>query len=180
MKIRTYLMIAGAVAAFAPLSACGASSTSSATTVVGESGSTTVVGESSATTAVDIKPRDNDYCSKVKEYRSNADALTSAMSSTNVADIKNAFETIQVMIHDLDNNPPSEIADAVHTMREASDEIITVFRKYDYDFTKLSGAPEYVELAKKIDGATISEANKKLDDYSTGVCGLPPDTTLAS
>ena len=180
MKIRTYLMITGAFAVLVPLAACGGSSKSSGTTVAGESSATTVAGESSATTAVDIKPRDNDYCSKVKEYNLKADALTGAMSSTNVAEVKAAFETMQVMIHDLDNDPPSEIADAVHTMREASDEIITIFQKYDYDFTKLAGAPEYVKLAETMDGSAISEANEKLDAYSTGVCGLPPDTTLAS
>lgn len=180
MKIRTYLMITGAFAVLVPLAACGGSSKSSATTVAGESSATTVAGESSATTAVDIKPRDNDYCSKVKEYNLKADEIDSSMSSTNVADVKAAFESIQVMIHDLDKNPPTEIAEAVHAMREASDQLIAVFGKYDYDFTKLAGAPEYVKLAETMDSSAISEANEKLDNYSTSVCGLPPDTTLAS
>jgi len=180
VKIRTYLMITGAFAVLVPLAACGGSSKSSATTVAGESSATTVAGESSATTVVDIKPRDKDYCSKIKEYNAKSDELDSSMSSDDAAVLKDAFETMQVMIHDLDKNPPSEIAEAIHTMREASDQLIAVFGKYGYDFTKLMGAPEYVKLAETMDSSAISEASEKLDNYSTGVCGLPPDTTLAS
>ena len=180
MRIRTYLMISGALAVLVPLAACGGSSNSSGTTASSDSGAVTTTSESLATTTVDIEPRDSDYCSKIKEYNARADELDSSMSSTNVADVKAAFESIQVMIHDLDKNPPSEIAEAVHTMREASDQLIAVFGKYDYDFTKLAGAPEYVKLAETMDSNAINEANEKLDNYSTSVCGLPPDTTLAS
>ena len=182
MKIRTYLMITGAFAVLVPLAACGGSSTSSGTTVAGDSSATTVAGDSSATTVVDIKPRDKDYCSKIKEYNAKSDELDSPMSSDDAAVLGASFERMQVMIHDLDNNPPSEIAEAIHTMREASDQLIAVFQKYDYDFTKLMGAPEYVKLAETMDSGamTVAEASKKLDAYATGVCGLPPDTTLAS
>lgn len=170
MKNQATLMIIGALAVLSPLAACGGSS---------ESNGTTTTSVSGATTAVDIKPRDSDYCSKIKEYNSKADELDSSMSSTNVADVKAAFETMQVMIQDLDKDPPSEIAEAVHTMREASDQLIAVLGKYGYDYTKLAGAPEYAKLAETMDSSAINEANDKLDAYSTGVCGLPPDTTLA-
>ena len=100
------------------------------------------------------------------------------MQSTDPKAIRKGFETILVMLHDLDKNPPSAIAADVHAVREVSDEVVSVFDKYDYDFTKLATAPEFEALSKKMDSAAINDSNKKLDAYSTDVCGLPPDTTV--
>lgn len=173
-------MIVGTLAVLSPLAACGSSksSTAESTTTAAATGDSTAAAPE--TTATSSGGNGDTYCSKVAQYKTKADSLSAAMTSNNPADLKNAFETIQVMIHDLDTDPPADIAADVHTMRQVSDEVVAVFRKYDYDVTKLSAAPEYAELSKKVDSDAISAANKKLDEYSTGVCGLPPDTTLAS
>jgi hypothetical protein len=173
-------MLVGTLAVLSPLAACGGSksSTAESTTKAAATGDSTAAAPE--TTATSSDGNGDTYCSKVAQYKTKADSMSAAMTSNNPADLKNAFETIQVMIHDLDTDPPADIAADVHTMRQVSDEIVAVFRKYDYDVTKLAGAPEYVKLAETMDSNAINEANEKLDNYSTSVCGLPPDTTLAS
>jgi len=172
VKLRPSLMIVGALGVLVPLAACGSSNTSSTST------SSAAASESSTTAASSGGSSDSEYCTKVKNYKAQSDALDAVMKGTDPKAIRNGFETIQAMIHDLDKNPPSAIAADVHAVREVSDEVVSVFDKYDYDFTKLATAPEFEALSKKMDSAAINDSNKKLDAYSTDVCGLPPDSTV--
>lgn len=155
MKKRSTTLLIGAFAITALLGACSDDKKSSGST-------------------------DTVYCGLITSYKAKANELDSVMSGTDAAAIKAAFTTMQGEVHALDANPPASIAKDVHLMTDTVDRMIAIFVKYDYDFTKLAGAPEYVKLAETMDGSAISEANEKLDAYSTGVCGLPPDTTLAS
>jgi hypothetical protein len=166
-------MIVGTLAVLTPLAACGGSSKSSTS---GASSETTVASDS--TSGSNSGTSDSEYCAKIKEYKAQSDALDAVMQSTDPKAIRKGFETILVMLHDLDKNPPSAIAADVHAVREVSDEVVSVFDKYDYDFTKLATAPEFEALSKKMDSAAINDSNKKLDAYSTDVCGLPPDSTV--
>lgn len=149
MKHRTQILVIGAFAATALLGACSDDKKSSG-------GGTS----------------DAAYCAQIAGYKAKADELDAVMSGTDSAAIKDAFTTMQGMLHDLDKNPPASIAEDVHLMTDTADKMIDIFSKYDWDFTKLATAPEFEELSTLMNDEKYSTANDHLDTYTSETCGL--------
>lgn len=164
MRKQLVTVAAGIIVSVGALTACGGGKSSSGSATTEASGGTSEAA----------------YCAQVKEYKATADSFDAVMQSDNAADIRKGFEAMQDLVHKLDQNPPSSIAADVHSVRTLTDEIIAVFDKYDYDFTKLAAAPEFAELSKKMDGGELSAASDRLDKWGQDVCGIAPDTTAAS
>lgn len=172
MRKQWVMVAAGALVSAAAFSACGGSKSSSS-----EAATTVAGSESTAAGASSGGADEKEYCAKVKQYMDMGDAFDSVMASNNPDDIRKGFETMQDLVHKLDDNPPSSIAEDVHTVRKLTDQFVSVFDKYDYDFTKLSAAPEFTELSKKMDGPDMKSANQNLDKWGQDVCGIAPDTS---
>lgn len=155
MKHRLVIGSAIALTGLLSLSACGGSKSSSADNGGGSS--------------------DAAYCAKVAEYKDKSDTFDSVLDEGNPSGMRTAFETMQGLVHDLDKNPPASIAADVHAVRKGIDEVVAVFAKYDYDFTKLMAAPEFAELAQTMEGDALTAATDRLDKWGVDVCGFPPD-----
>lgn len=173
MTKRSTSLLLGAFAVTALLGACSDDKKSDGGAA--STGTAPGIGSTSPGTVTS----DADYCSKLKAYRITRDEMGSIiMDSGDATATKNAFATEQSMLHDLDKNPPTEIAADVHTMTIALDKIISIFDKYDWDMQALSTAPENAEMTSTMDNADA--AATRLDAYMTDVCGIPPDTTTGS
>jgi len=178
MRKRLMMVAVGALVSAAALSACGGSKSSSSESASAADGTetTAAAGESDASGGADEK----EYCAKVKLYMDQADAFDAVMESNDPADIRKGFETMQDLVHKLDDNPPSTIAEDVHTVRKLTDQFVSVFDKYDYDFTKLASAPEFAELSKLMENGEQNAASERLDKWGEKVCGFPPETASGS
>jgi len=152
MKKRSTTLLLGAFAATALLGACGDDKKSGG-------------GSSDAA-----------YCAQIKEYRDTSDSLDAVFDDPDSEGVKNAFTTMQGMIHDLDKNPPAKIAKDVHTMTSAVDRIVAIFEQYEWDFVALSTAPEFAELQEQLGGEEFTTAGDNLEAYSVDVCGLPSES----
>lgn len=152
---RSTTMLIGALAATALFAACGDDDKKSS-----DGGGTS----------------DAAYCAQISEYRTTTDALDGVFDNPTAASVEDAFTTMQGMIHDLDQNPPSAIADDVHTMTDAVDRIVAIFEQYNWDFVALSTAPEFTELQETLEGEQFTAASDRLESYSIDVCGLPADS----
>lgn len=183
MGKRMIVAVAGLLASAGALTACGgskSSSSESSTTAAAASADSTAAAATETTAASGGSGGDDAaYCAKVKQYKADADATDPALQSNDPKQIRTAFETILETIHDLDKDAPEAIAADVHTVRTLADELVATFDKYDYDFTKLSAAPEFTELSKKMDGPDMKAANQNLDKWGQDVCGIAPDTEMS-
>ena len=120
---------------------------------------------------------DTEYCGLITSYKAKANELDSVMNGTDATAIKAAFTTMQGEVHALDANPPASIAKDVHLMTATVDRMIAIFDKYDYDFTKMSTAPEAAELNELIASTDYTTAQDHLKAYSKDTCGIADDTT---
>lgn len=117
---------------------------------------------------------DADYCARIAAYRAEADGLDAVFASDtpDPAATEDAFTSMQTMVNDLQDGAPSEIADDVDTMAGAIDNVVTIFSKYDWDFTKLAAAPEFVQLQEDLSGPEMEAASTRLTEYSQSTCGI--------
>lgn len=182
MNKRIIVAVAGLLVSAGALTACGSSKSSnseSSTTAAAASADSTAGATETTAAAASAGGDDAAYCAKVKQYKADSDATDPALQSNDPKQIRAAFETILETIHDLDKDAPKAIAADVHTVRLLADELVATFDKYDYDFTKLSTAPEFTELSKKMDGPDMKTANQNLDKWGQEVCGIAPDTSTS-
>ena len=118
------------------------------------------------------------YCAKIKDYKDKSDELDSVFNDTpDATKVKEAFTTMQSMVHDLKTGAPAEIKADVAAMSTAIDNVVAIFSKYDWDFAALAAAPEFAELQDQIAGADMQAASDRLESYSATTCGIAADTT---
>ncbi len=118
------------------------------------------------------------YCAKIKDYKDKSDELDAVFTDApDATKVKEAFTTMQSMVHDLKTGAPAEIKADVAAMSAAIDNVVAIFSKYDWDFAALAAAPEFAELQDQIAGADMQAASDRLESYSATTCGIAADTT---
>ena len=118
------------------------------------------------------------YCGKIAAYKAKSDELDAVFTGTPDADaVKTAFTTMQSMVHDLNNNAPTEIKGDVATMSGAIDNVVKIFSQYDWDFVALASAPEFATLQTDLAGADMTAASDRLEKYSSETCGIATETS---
>ncbi|MEI8237891.1 MAG: hypothetical protein WCI22_00590 [Actinomycetota bacterium] len=121
-----------------------------------------------------------DYCQKIKNYKADAAKFDSVFSSNNPdkAQTKAAFETMSKMLKDLADTAPADIKPDVTKVVGATDKVIALLAKNDYDMVKVSANTADVAALKVVlADTTVSVASSHLDAYGTTNCGIVPDTT---
>lgn len=116
-----------------------------------------------------------DYCARIQAYKDKSDSLDVIFAGDEAPDsgkAKDAFTTMQTMIHDLEKGAPSEIAADVKTMGSAIDAVVTIFDKYDWDFVALSTSTDMADLQTQLSGDEMSGASERLEAYSKTTCGI--------
>lgn len=113
------------------------------------------------------------YCSRIKAYKAKSDELDAVFTGTpDSAKVKEAFTTMQAMLHDLNNGVPAEIKADVATQTEGVDSVVAIFSKYDWDFTALASAPEFADLQDDLAGTDMQASSDRLRAYSEATCGI--------
>lgn len=112
------------------------------------------------------------FCGMIQDYKDKANSFDSAFTSNDPKEIETAFTTMQGVLHDLDDAAPSDVKKDLDVMLSTVDRMISIFDKYDWDFTKLATAPEFEELSADLDSQEMSDASDRLDAYSKDTCGI--------
>jgi hypothetical protein len=123
------------------------------------------------------------YCQLIKDYKADSskfDAVFSSSTTPDPAKVKEAFGSMQGMLKNLADKAPAAIKADVTTVVTATDKLIGLLSKNDYDFTKLSASADAQELQTVMSDTKVSEASGRLDKYGQDTCGIAPDTTTAT
>ncbi len=159
MNKRITLLAVGTLATAALLGACGDDKKAS--------------DGGSATTAA--AGGDEAYCARIEAYKNASNELDSSMEEPTPESMKNAFETMGGMLHDLEDGAPAAIAADLATMNDSVDQMIAIFEKYEWDLLALATAPEYEELSTLMEGDDMVAVQDRLDSWSLDTCGIEMD-----
>jgi len=115
------------------------------------------------------------YCARIQAYKDKSDSLDVVFAGDELPDpakLKDAFTTMQTMIHDLEKGAPSEIAADVAKQGAAIDSVVAIFDKYDWDLMALAASPDMAEMQTQMTGEEMTAASDRLEAYSTNTCGI--------
>lgn len=89
---------------------------------------------------------------------------------------KEAIEKSTQQGRDILSKAPSELDDAVDTILDAQDQLVTELEKVDYDYTKLPP-----DALSAMNTPEVEAAGEELDAYVTDTCGIDiPQVTAAT
>jgi hypothetical protein len=111
-----------------------------------------------------------DFCSLAEkftqEFKDQKDASTPEQ-------VKAQFEDISAAITKMAAEAPSEIKADAKFLKEALDEANALYKKHDYDFTKIGEDPEAKNL--KVGSPEMGAASNRLSSYLEKVCKIDAD-----
>ena len=119
------------------------------------------------------------YCDRIKAYKTTSDSFDTLFNGSEVPkadDVKNAYTTMQTMVHDLQSGAPAEIKADVDTMAGTVDSIDGIFSKYNGDLMALSNSDDWVALQTQLDNPEMQAVTDRLDAYSENTCGIPTES----
>jgi len=116
------------------------------------------------------------YCDRIRAYQEESNQIEAVLSTSDPAALKTAFEAMQRLAADLEDNPPAEIADDVRIGGQIIDKTVELLAKFDYDIMKAAGAPEFAELDKQMSDPTAQAASDRLERWAEEKCGIAPDS----
>lgn len=118
-----------------------------------------------------------DYCELIRSYQDDGDAFDSLFSSPDAdpATLKAGFEKMGSMIDDLSAKAPADIKTDVDLVAKATNALIDLLEKYDYDFMAMVADEEAsAELESLMGGADVGAASERLDAWGQTNCGIEP------
>ena len=118
-----------------------------------------------------------DYCKLILTYQEEGDAFDTLFGGDEMdpAAMKAGFEKMGGMIDDLSAKAPAEIEADVALVAKATNALIDLLEKYDYDFMAMVADEEAsAELESLMGGADVGEASARLDEWGQTNCGIEP------
>lgn len=182
MRRSIVLALTGAITVASVLAGCGNDATTlpKASTTVAGSGDTTAGGDTMP--ADDTTPMsgdsDSDYCQLVRKYNEESTIFDDLFTTDtpDPAKMKAAFETMQGLIAQLVSIAPAEVKADAQIMGDATNQMIALIAKYDYDFTALLASEDANALNDLFASTEVAAASDHLDQYDQQVCGVSYDS----
>jgi hypothetical protein len=106
-----------------------------------------------------------DFCEKARKLTAEFEERDEADTPE---DLKAFFTDVIKAIEDLEDDAPSEIKPDLSKALTYFKKSNEVFKKYNYDFSKIGQSPE----AKELDDPEATAANERVDDYFEQVCKI--------
>lgn len=118
-----------------------------------------------------------DYCELILTYQEEGDAFDNLFGGDEMdpAAVKAGFEKMGGMIDDLSAKAPAEVKADVELVAKATNTLIDLLEKYDYDFMAMVADEEAsAALEAVMGGADVGEASARLDAWGETNCGIEP------
>jgi|GEM_PF-3344731 len=118
-----------------------------------------------------------EYCDLIRTYQDEGDAFDTLFSAADAdpAQMKAGFEKMGGMIDDLSSKAPADIKADVEIVAKATNALIDLLDKYDYDFMAMvSDEAASAELETLMGGDDVGAASERLDAWGETTCGIEP------
>jgi hypothetical protein len=119
------------------------------------------------------------YCAQLKSYMAQATALAATFNSgtPDPATAKAAYSSVAAMLTVLASGAPSAIKTDVTTEATATNRLVTLLAKHDYDMTKTKASSDAAELKAMLADTSAADAAKRIDTYAQQTCGISTNPT---
>ena len=174
-------LVLGVCLAAGLITSCGSTTAKTATDASTSAPATSAPSATSAgavTSAAATVNAGNSFCAYLKDADKNF-LVTNApdLSAADPAAVKKDVETLQTLYREMEKRAPTEIKREVGVIVASTNRLAAIYAKVGFDSKKLDeqlkdpASSTSVEFAKMM-STTDVDANSKVDNYVTKVCGL--------